>query len=102
MVSPILRDSRRLFILICAFYVLFWLSWQSLVFQQSQIIVKMEQPNQKVFNSESLGSENTETDLPWKFFLLSGDEQRLELEQRLESNLTSGGKRFIAIQCWQP
>ena len=46
-----------------------------------------------MFNSESLGSENTETDLPWKFFLLSGDEQRLELEQRLESNLTSGEEK---------
>ena len=58
-------------------------------FQQSQIIIKMEQPQQKIFSSEGLSSEKSENDLPWKFFLRSEEQQRLELKQRLDSNLSS-------------
>ncbi|MEE2923254.1 MAG: hypothetical protein VX619_00615 [bacterium] len=93
MVSPILRDSRRLLYLNMCVLCTILVVMAIIGFQQSQIIVKMEQPELKVFNSESLSSENTDTDLPWKFFLLSGDEQRLELEQRLDSNLTSGEEK---------
>ena len=93
MVSPILRDSRRLLYLNMCVLCTILVVMAIIGFQQSQIIVKMEQPKQKVLNSESLSSENTDTDLPWKFFLLSGDEQRLELEQRLDSNLTSGEEK---------
>ena len=93
MVSPILKDSRRLLYLNMCVLCTILVVMAIIGFQQSQIIVKMEQPELKVFNSESLSSENTDTDLPWKFFLLSGDEQRLELEQRLDSNLTSGEEK---------
>ena len=89
MVSPILKDSRRLLYLNMCVLCTILVVMAIIGFQQSQIIVKMEQPQQKIFSSEDLDLQKSEDDLPWKFFLLSGERQRLELKQRLDSNLTS-------------
>jgi len=89
MVSPILKDSRRLLYLNMCVLCTILVVMAIIGFQQSQIIVKMEQPQQEVFSSQDLGLEKSEADLPWKFFLLSEEQQRLELKQRLDSNLTS-------------
>ena len=89
MVSPILKDSRRLLYLNMCVLCTILVVMAIIGFQQSQIIVKMEQPQQKIFGSEDLDLQKSEDDLPWKFFLLSEERQRLELKQRLDSNLTS-------------
>ena len=89
MVSPILKDSRRLLYLNMCVLCTILVVMAIIGFQQSQIIVKMEQPQQKIFSSEDLDLQKSEDDLPWKFFLLSEERQRLELKQRLDSNLTS-------------
>ena len=60
-------------------------------FQQSQIIVKMEQPIKKCL-IRSL-AQKIQKLIYLEIFSFSGDEQRLELEQRLESNLTSGEEK---------
>ena len=89
MVSPILKDSRRLLYLNMCVLCTILVVMAIIGFQQSQIIVKMEQPQQKIYSSEDLDLQKSEDDLPWKFFLLSEERQRLELKQRLDSNLTS-------------
>ena len=89
MISPILKDSRRLLYLNMCVLCTILVVMAIIGFQQSQIIVKMEQPQQKIFSSEDLDLQKSEDDLPWKFFLLSEERQRLELKQRLDSNLTS-------------
>ena len=97
MVSPILKDSRRLLYLNMCVLCTILVVMAIIGFQQSQIIVKMEQPQQKIFSSEDLDLQKSEDDLPWKFFLLSEERQRLELKQRLDSNLTSRERKGLLL-----
>ena len=89
MISPILKDSRRLLYLNMCVLCTILVVMAIIGFQQSQIIYSMEQPQQASVSSTVLDRSETETDPPWKFFLLSGQQQRIELKQRLDSNLTS-------------
>tara|TARA_Y100000589_G_scaffold141222_1_gene134814 strand:- start:959 stop:1786 length:828 start_codon:yes stop_codon:yes gene_type:complete len=93
MVSPILRDSRRLLYLNMCVLCTILLVMAIIGFQQSQIIMRMEKPQDVTAVSQDLKVKESDTDLPWKFFLLSGEQQRLELKQRLDSNLTSGEEK---------
>ena len=94
MVSPILRDSRRLLYLNMCVLCTILLVMAVIGFQQSQIIIRMEQSKAAPIISQGLTIEDSNTDLPWKFFLLSGEQQRLELKQRLDSNLTSSEEKI--------
>ena len=97
MVSPILRDSRRLLYLNMCVLCTILLVMAIIGFQQSQIIIRMEESKDAPIISQGLKIDDSDTDLPWKFFLLSGEQQRLELRQRLDSNLTS---REEKIYCY--
>ena len=94
MVSPILRDSRRLLYLNMCVLCTILLVMAIIGFQQSQIIIRMEQSQDAPIISQGLKIEDSDADLPWKFFLLSGEQQRLELKQRLDSNLTSSEEKI--------
>lgn len=89
MVTPILKDSRRLLYMNMCVLCTILIVMAIIGFMQSRIILRMEQNQSLLMRVKAPQVDKTAEEGPWKFFLLPGQEQRRQLEQKINSNLVS-------------
>lgn len=99
MVSPIIKDSRRLLYMNMCILCTILVVMAIIGFMQSRIIMRMEQNQALLLRSKSpqIEKQQTTVEAPWKFFQLPSDEQRKQLEEKVNSNLVSREEKIYCF-----
>ena len=99
MVSPIIKDSRRLLYMNMCILCTILVVMAIIGFMQSRIIMRMEQNQALLLRSKApqIEKQQTTAEAPWKFFQLPSDEQRKQLEEKVKSNLVSREEKIYCF-----